>query len=146
MATGSLYPSQWSQGAYSGDGVQDLDAGVQNEGLSTEDPSHIKYTSANCIGLQVALIPRRDEGCARGVDDEERKLRVCRKVGHLNMHVLNRSQVADRAPSASCGIQARYGTCGFGHEEDSAIPCCRVRERNYPDQADGDCQGKACCE
>jgi hypothetical protein len=28
MATGSLYPSQWSQGAYSGDGVQDLDAGV----------------------------------------------------------------------------------------------------------------------
>src|SRR5437867_5611592 len=37
----------------------------------------------NCIGLQIALIPRRDEGCVRGVDDKERKLCVCRKVGHL---------------------------------------------------------------
>ena len=42
-------------------------AGVQDEGLLTEDPSHIYYSSANCIGLQVALIPRRDEGCVRGV-------------------------------------------------------------------------------
>jgi len=49
-------------------------------------------------------------------------------------------------PSDSVDIEAGHGACGFGHEEDSAIACCRVRERNYPDQADGDRKGKACCE
>ncbi len=46
------------------------DAGVQNEGLMTEDPSHIYYTFPICIGRQVALIPCRDEGCGGGVDDK----------------------------------------------------------------------------
>src|SRR5438128_4187177 len=109
-------------------------AGVQDEGLITEDPSHIYYSSANCIGLQVALVPRRDEGCVRGVDDKQRELRVCRKIEHLNMHVLNRSQVAYRDPSVSCGTEAGNGAGGLDHAEDSAIACCRFRERNYPDR------------
>src|SRR5437762_1856336 len=37
---------------------------------------------------------------------------------HLNVHVLNRSQVADRDPSDSCGVEAGYCACGLDHEEE----------------------------
>src|SRR2546429_135370 len=53
-------------------------------------------------------IPRRDEGGLRGADDKERKVRVGRKFEHLNVHVLNWSQVADRDPSESVAL--RQGT------------------------------------
>src|SRR6266540_436090 len=117
---------------------------VQDEGLITEDPRHVCVAFASSIGCQVTLVPRRDEGCVRRRDDKEREIRVWRKIGHLNVHVLNRSEVADRDPSMSFGIEAGHGPRGFNHFEDSAIACCRFCERNYPNRTDGNCQGHAC--
>src|SRR5436189_91752 len=83
------------------------------------------HNSATWIGIHVGSIPCRDGGSARCLDDEEQKLRVCGKVAHLNVHVLNRSQLADRAPSATCGIEAWSGARGFGYEASTCVGCCR---------------------
>ncbi len=66
-----------------------------------EDPSHVQDTIASCIGCYVALVPSRDEGRSRSVDDKQREAGVWRKARHFNVHVLNWPQVADRDPSAS---------------------------------------------
>src|SRR5437667_1044429 len=109
-------PALWSPSK--GVTVPEHPAVTASAGSANHIPRWVRLTgTAGTPGFRMkvsslkALIPRRDEGCVRGVDDEERKLRVCREVGHLNVHVLNRSQVADRAPSASCGIQAGHGAC-----------------------------------
>jgi hypothetical protein len=117
------------------------DAWVQDESFIIEDPSHVYDTVAIFIGCQVALVPGRDEGCNRSVDDKQREGGVWRKARHFNVHVLNWSQIAERNPSTSCGFEAGYRSCGLNHVEGNAFACSCVCERHYAGQTGGDSYG-----
>jgi hypothetical protein len=115
-------------------------AGIQDKSLRAEDTRHVGNTSAVLVCGQVRLVPGRDKRRIRGGDYKDRELRVSREVEHFSMEVLNRSQVADRHPSPSCGLEAGCGPGRLNQVEDGAIAFCGLCARRHSHR--GDRQGK----
>src|SRR5439155_26323434 len=80
-----------------------------NESLLVENASEVSDAPAVCVSDDVSLIPRQAEWRLRNLEEERGELGLGRQVEYLDVHVLNRTQVADSYPARGIGRETRRG-------------------------------------
>ena len=80
-----------------------------DESFFVEDAGEVPDASSVCVGDDVSLVPRQAEWSLRNLEEERGELGFGRQVEYLDVHVLNRTQVADSYPARGIGRETRRG-------------------------------------
>jgi len=77
-------------------------AGSLDEGFFAENAGEVSHTLAFGVSENVSLIPSQPKRILRCLEEERSELCGRSQAEYLDLHVLNRSQVADSRTAGSC--------------------------------------------
>jgi len=98
----------------------------ESEGLVTEDADEVANAATSSVSSDLPLVPAETEWPGRVLRDEQREIIVRRKSEHFDVHMLDRSQVAD-GNASMCVAGEASGACSPHHVEAEAVLCFSAR-------------------
>ena len=113
----------------------------ESEGLVTEDANEVPNAATPSVSSDLPLVPAETEWPGRVLRDEQREIVVGRESDHFDVHMLDRSQIAD-SDASMCVAGEASGACSRHHFEAEAVVCFGARHHTAQNCCSSHSQGE----